>query len=64
MHGRMSQCQNTFGHLVNLQQQIVIQFFKFQMEFKKFITLDIPMIPPCILIKDGIVGQQFIKFFG
>jgi len=59
--GRIAEREDTFGYLVDFQEQVVVQFLKFQVEFKKLFALDISVVTPHILVKNGVVGQQNIQ---
>jgi len=59
----IAQCKDPLCHFIYLKQQVVVQFFKLQVQFKEFIPLDIPVTAPGILVKDGVVCQQYIQFF-
>ena len=46
----MTQGEYAFGDFIDFQQQIVVQFFKFEVQLEKLFSLDIPMISAGILV--------------
>ena len=54
--GDMIEGKDALCNFINFQDEVVVQFFKFEVKFKKFLSADVPVKPSNIHVKYLIVG--------
>ena len=59
--GLTTQSQDAFGDLVDLDLEVGVELFEFEVEFEEVLALDVPMEAAHVLVKDVEVAEQGVE---
>ena len=65
LHGMQrgaAQGEDALGDLVNLELEVCVELFKFEVELEKVLALDVPMETAHVLVEDVKVAEQGVEF--
>ena len=57
-----AQGEDALGDLVNLELEVGVELFEFEVEFEEVLALDIPMEAAHVLVEDVKVAEQGVEF--
>ena len=58
-----AQGEDALGDLVNLELEVGVELFEFEVEFEEVLALNVPMEAANVLVEDVEVAEQGVEFF-